>query len=361
MTKIITLKNVQQILKIKDYKTFSKELQTCLEEDFKDWGSFQKNSRIAFYTDQGVMELMPICGSKMFSYKYVNGHPNNPNSNKLTVVGSGLLADNQTGEPILISEMTLLTALRTGATSALASKYLAKKSSTKLGIIGCGSQSEFQVLAHLSDFKIEKVYFYDCDKKAMQKFADNLNDYDFELIFCTSAKEAVENCDIITTCTAQLGHFEIIKQSWLKKGQHINAIGGDSENKSELETEILKKADKLVVEYFEQTKVEGEIKNLKNPEKYVDCELWEIISGKKKGRQDETEITVFDGVGFALEDYSALRYINDVSEKLRIYESLDMVPELQDCKNLFGLVKNITKVKNLEFTSLKREGVLSTL
>ena len=338
MTKIITISDVQKIVHHIGHKKFNIELTKYLEEDFRDWNKFQKNARLAFYKNQGVMELMPICGEKMFSYKYVNGHPSNTKLNKLTVVGSGLLADVDTGEPIMIAEMTLLTALRTGVTSALASKYLAKKDSTNFGIIGCGSQSEFQVLAHHDIFNFKNIYYFDVDSKAMIKFASNLKSYGMNLITCKSAQEVVQKSEVITTCTAYPEKQQIIKHNWLKPGQHINAMGGDSPNKTELDPKVLDHT-KIVVEYFEQTLHEGEIQNILDAKEKVYAELWEIILGNKKGRENETEITLFDSVGFALEDYSILRYINDVSNQIGIFHELDMVPELENCKDLFRMLK----------------------
>jgi len=341
-TKIITLRNVADIVQTVGYLEFNKGLIAVLQREFARWELFDKTARLPFYKNDGVMELMPICGPEMFSYKYVNGHPNNPSLNKLTVVGSGLLAQNSTGEPQLIAEMTLLTALRTGATSAMVSTYLARSNSTKFGIIGCGSQSEFQFLAHVGLFPLQQVYYFDTDTKAMQKFVENVRTVpetkNIDFIACTSAQQVCLNSDIITTCTAFAGSQEIIHSSWLQAGHHVNAIGGDSPHKTELEAGVLTKANKLVVEFFEQTVHEGEIQNLENPQDVVYAELWEIITTKKLARESDTEITVFDGVGFALEDYCVLVYMNELSEKLGIFTELDMVPELENPKNLFGLL-----------------------
>ena len=284
------------------------------------------------------MELMPICGPEKFSYKYVNGHPNNPKLNKLTVVGSGLLAENSTGEPLLISEMTLLTGIRTGATSYLASKYLAPKNVETFGIIGCGSQSEFQVMAHAGNLPLKQIYYFDVDEKAMDKFSKNLGNLDIQLTRCQSAQQICQKSQLITTCTAYAGPQEVIQADWIGQGQHVNAIGGDSPGKTELDPKALTKADKLVVEFFPQTAVEGEIQNLEQPEQTVYAELWEIISGHKAARENDSELTIFDGVGFALEDYCTLNYVNQLSQELGIFTKLDMVPELSDAKDLFGLL-----------------------
>ncbi len=337
-TKVVTISDVKNLLQKIGIGKFLQDYTKYLSEDFANWMLFQKNTRVAFYQNQGVMELMPICGSKMFSYKYVNGHPNNPKKNKLTVTGNGLLADTITGEPIMISEMTLLTALRTGATSNLVSTYLANSNTTEFGIIGCGSQSEFQVLAHLNNFNLKKIYYFDIDNRAMEKFATNLKNLNLQLIACKNQEEVVKNSQIITTCTAFFGRQEVIINDWIQKGQHINAIGGDSVEKTELDVKILEKANKIVVEYYKQTKKEGEIQNLEDSKNKIYGEIWELVTKIKKGRENSQEITIFDSVGFALEDYSMLRYVNDLTEEHQFYQKLDLVPDLSDPKNLFSLL-----------------------
>ena len=338
MTKILTINNIREIIQTIGYESFVLGLIKYLEQDYKKWQTFDKTSRIAFYKNKGVMELMPICGDDLFAFKYVNGHPDNTLLNKLTVIGFGLLADTDTGEPILLSEMTLLTALRTAATSTMASKYMANKVISSFGIIGCGSQSEFQTLAHFAQFSFGKCYYYDLDKKAMNKFRDNLEGQGFGLVECQSGEEVCKYSQIITTCTACVESQQVIKSEWLKMGQHLNCIGGDSPNKTELDIKILDKA-KIAVEFLEQTKHEGEIQNLKTDKQIFN--LWEIISGQKI-RTSQDDITLFDSVGFALEDYSVLRYVNDLSSAFGIFTELNMTPNLEDCKNLYSKIATKT-------------------
>ena len=339
MTKILTLNNIRSIVQTLGFETFILGLIKYLEQDYSKWLTFDKCARVAFYKNKGVMELMPICGDELFAFKYVNGHPDNTLINKLTVIGMGLLADTTTGEPILLSEMTLLTALRTSATSAMASKYLANDNISNFGIIGCGSQSEFQTLAHYAQFKFKRVFYFDLDNQAMAKFKSNLTGKGFELIACNNAQEVASNSQIITTCTACVESQKVLELGWLKAGQHLNCIGGDSPNKTELDVRILHKA-KIVVEYMQQTCHEGEIQNLGEDAKdLVQAELWEVITGLKKVRNSIDDITLFDSVGFALEDYSVLRYVNDLSSQLSIFTELDMTPTLKDCKDLYSRIE----------------------
>lgn len=338
---LLEIQTIKQLIIKLGIKNFFIRLVENLQEDFAHWSEFEKSSRHAIYVENGVLELMPVCNKSLYSFKYVNGHPNNAMRKKLTVVALGMLADVNTGYPLLLSEMTLLTAIRTAATCALATRYLAKTKSKKLAIIGCGAQSEFQVLAHHALFDLSEVHYFDLDHHAMERFARNLSSESFTLVAASSGREAIKDVDIIITATAAPGKNNILEYNWLQPGQHICGIGGDSIGKTELEPEILKRS-KIVVEYFPQTHHEGEIQNLgDDANKYVYAELWQIVSKEKPGRENDTELTVFDDVGFALEDYSVLRLVYELAKQYQLGKKVDLIPEsLSDCKNLYGLLKN---------------------
>lgn len=335
MIKLITISDIKELINKIGIHTFFRELIADMDSEFARWEHFQKSARHATHVSSGVLELMPICDDEFYSFKYVNGHPKNPAMNKLTVVAVGLLADVKSGYPLMISEMTILTAIRTAATSALAAKYLANKNTKHIGIIGTGAQSEFQVLAQHALFNVETVKYFDIDSKAMEKFAHNLKDQSFKLIPCVDAKSVLENVDIITTATADKKQSKILSNEWLHDGLHINGIGGDCPGKTELDPAILSKS-KIVVEYLPQSKVEGEIQALKNDAIYA--ELWELASGKKPGRESSSEITLFDSVGFALEDFVILKLVYALSQKYGVGQSADMIPEMADPKDLFGVL-----------------------
>lgn len=335
MIPIITVDDISQLIAKVGLKHFYLELVDCLQADFAAWHGFRKNKRLAEHLEQGVLELMPICGPDYYSFKYVNGHPKNPFVNKQTVVAIGVLADIHTGYPLLISEMTLLTALRTAATSALAARYLAKNQCEQMAIIGTGAQSEFQVLAMHYILGINRVKYYDRDPEAMKKFAANLAAYDLELIAEKDIPNTLMNADIVITATAAKIQARILENDWILPGMHLNVIGGDCPGKTELDPEILLRS-KIVVEFLEQTQHEGEIQHL-IPE-IVYAELWELAADEKPGRLSDSEITLFDSVGFALEDYSILRYVYQLEQKFQISHPLTLIPDLKDPKNLFGLL-----------------------
>lgn len=334
MIRVVTVEDIGQLIKKVTLQNFFLKLIDQMTSDFARWEEFQKSPRHAIHAPSGIIELMPIADRDLYSFKYVNGHPNNPKKNKQTVIAFGMLSSMETGYPLLISEMTVLTAIRTAATSAMASQYLTRKDAKTFGIIGTGAQSEFQVLAHHFALGLNEIYYFDKDPHAMEKFAKNLEPYELNLKPCKSGHEVLSHSDLITTATAQEGHHKILEAGWVKPGLHINKIGGDSSGKTELDPKLIVKC-KIVVELLDQTKKEGEIQQVDAP---IYGALWELAAGRKAGRESEEEVTLFDSVGFALEDYSVLRLVYELSEKYQIGHKLDMVPDIQDPKNLFGSV-----------------------
>ena len=317
------------------------DLMAMLKGDFSRWQEFDKIPRPAFHVPDGVIELMPTADKELFAYKYVNGHPKNPLQNKQTIIATGQLSKVSDGHPLLISEMTVLTGLRTAATSALATEYLARKDAKTLALIGTGSQSDFQALAIAIVRDIKTIRYHDIDSQAMRRFEKNMQAYDFDLIPCNSNEEAVKGADIITVCTACKAHAVVIENSWITPGVHINGLGGDCPGKTELDKAILTRS-KVVVEFFEQSFLEGEIQHFSEEEakKIVYAELWQLVSKQKQGRVTQEEITVFDSVGFALEDFSVLKLTYQLAEKYNIGVPMNMIPALKDPKDLFSALNS---------------------
>jgi ornithine cyclodeaminase len=339
MTKVITIPDLAKLVAQHGMQQLFRDLLRYLREDFSRWDKFHKIPRVAAHVPHGIIELMPIWDDRYYSYKYVNGHPNNPATGHLTVVALGCITDVATGYPLLLSEMTVLTGIRTAATSALASDFLARRDVTTMAVIGTGAQSEFQVLAHRIVRPIETVRYFDLDPHTMHRFRKNMEGTALHLIECRSGEEAVSGSGIIVTATAAPGHHEVVKDGWVKPGVHINGIGGDSPGKTELSLATLKRA-KIFVEFVPQTEIEGEIQRLTPQERktHVCGELWELVTHKKKGRESDGDITLYDSVGFALEDYSALRLVRDLSERYGVGTDLPMIPELTDPKDLISLL-----------------------
>jgi ornithine cyclodeaminase len=311
------------------------EIADYIEADFKRWEQFDKTPRVAAHSDEGVIELMPTSDGESYGFKYVNGHPANMARGFQTVTAFGVLARVDNGYPVLLSEMTILTALRTAATSALVAKYLAPKGSKTIAMIGNGAQCEFQALAFQTVVGIDTVRLYDIDPEATAKAAKNLAATGLKVVSCTSAEEAVAGAQIITTCTADKQCATILTDNMVGAGVHINAIGGDCPGKTELHRDILLRSE-IFVEYPPQTRIEGEIQQLDDD--YPVTELWRVMLGQAEGRRDDKQITLFDSVGFATEDFSALRYIRDQLTDHDTFIELDMLADPDDPRDLFGMV-----------------------
>ncbi len=322
------------VLKI-GVERFLTELAVCIEEDFRRWHAFDKTPRVASHSADGVIELMPTSDSRNYGFKYVNGHPKNTREGRQTVTAFGVLSDVATGYPVLMTEMTILTALRTAATSAVAARPLAPRGATCMAIIGNGAQSEFQALAFKALLGIRELRLYDIDPDATAKCARNLAGMGFSITTCRSAQEAVEGAHIITTVTADKQYATILTDNMVGAGVHINAVGGDCPGKTELHRDILLRSD-IFVEYPPQTRIEGEIQQL--PADYPVTELWQVLTGAAEGRRDARQITLFDSVGFATEDFSALRYVRDQIVGTGLYQELDMLADPDEPRDLFGML-----------------------
>ena len=309
-----------------------------IEADYRRWNDFDKSPRLACHSADGVVELMPIADAHRFAFKYVNGHPANHRFGLPTVMAFGVLADVATGLPLLLAELTLTTAIRTAAMSALAAAVLARPGSRSMALIGNGAQSEFQALAFRDLVGVRELRLFDTDAVASAKLAANLADQGFASIhIATSIADAVRGADIVTTVTADKTKATILSPEMIEPGMHINAVGGDCPGKTELHPEVLR-AGPVFVEYEPQTRVEGEIQQM--PADFAVTEFWRVLTGQANGRQSAEQVTLFDSVGFALEDYSALSFLHDSALALGLGEYLQLVPANDDPKDLFGLLRS---------------------
>jgi len=331
----VSVDNMMRLVLSVGVERFLIELSTYIEEDFRRWPTFDKTPRVASHSVDGVIELMPTSDGALYGFKYVNGHPKNMREGKQTVTAFGVLADVGSGYPMLLSEMTLLTALRTGATSAMAARRLAPQGASTMAIIGNGAQSEFQALAFGAILGIRNLRLYDIDPDATAKCRRNLAPLGFSITACRTGQEAVEGADVITTVTADKQYATILTDNMVGSGVHINAVGGDCPGKTELHRDILKRSS-IFVEYAPQTRIEGEIQQL--PADHPVTEFWEVLAGAAPGRTSPGEVTLFDSVGFAIEDFSALRYVRDKLAGTSFYQELDLLADPDEPRDLFGML-----------------------
>ena len=340
MVDYIGVSDIQRLVHSVGVGAFMERLALEIEADYRRWSEFEKSARLASHSARGVIELMPTSDGHLYSFKYVNGHPKNTAAGLLTVTAFGVLADVDTGYPLLLSELTVTTALRTAAMSALAAKWLARADSSVMALIGNGAQSEFQAIAFCRMLGIRELRLFDVDGAATAKLERNLRALpemaDVKLVRNRSTAEACRGADIVTTVTADKKNAVIMTPPMVSAGMHINAAGGDCPGKTELHADILRlPGARVFVEYEPQSRIEGEIQQMEPG--FPVTEFAALVSGAAAGRGSAQDITIFDSVGFALQDYSALRFLHALLHEERgSHRQIDLVPKLADPKDLYG-------------------------
>lgn len=332
--------DVARIVARKGLAVLLGEVVDRLQQDYLRWHEFDKSARVANHSTEGVIELMPVADASLYAFKYVNGHPKNTRQGLPTVMAFGVLAEVATGAPRLLSELTLATAIRTAAMSALAARTLARPGSTTMALIGNGAQAEFQAIAFVELLGVRTLRLFDTDPRATTKLIDNLRHHfgpdRVRIDACASTAEAVRSADIVTTVTADKTRATILTPEMIAPGMHLNAVGGDCPGKTELHAQVLQ-AGSVFVEYEPQTRIEGDLQQM--PADFAVTELWQVLAGAHPGRRHADEVTVFDSVGFALEDYSVLCVLEAAAIELGIGDRAQLVPQMADPKNLFGVLR----------------------
>ncbi|HAU57635.1 MAG TPA: ornithine cyclodeaminase [Comamonadaceae bacterium] len=341
MVNYMGVNSVRELVRQVGLARFLQQLVDAMDSDYRRWEQFDKSARHAIHSPVGVIELMPTSDGQLYCFKYVNGHPKNTAEGLLTVTAFGVLADVDTGYPLLVSELTLTTALRTAAMSVLAARHLARPDSRRMALIGNGAQSEFQALAFHHLLGIRELRLFDTDPGASLKLERNLARLALPGLVverCASVQEAVRGCDIVTTATADKRNATILLPEMIEAGMHLNAVGGDCPGKTELHADVLRRPDaRVVVEFEPQSRIEGEIQQM--PAGFAVTEFAQVLRGQAPGRRTAQEVTVFDSVGFALEDFSALRTLHALLQQYpHLGTPIDLIPQMDNPKDLFGLL-----------------------
>ncbi len=347
MTTLLQTHDIAAIVARHALPSVLQRMREAIEADFRRWPDFDKVARLASHSRDGVIELMPVADGAHYSFKYVNGHPRNGLLGLPTVMAFGVLADVASGKPALLSEMTLTTAIRTAATSVMAARTLANPPTTgadpqtrarrsTMALIGNGAQSEFQALAFHHGMGIDTLRLFDTDPAATTRLMRNLRPVSgLRLQRCDSTVEAVRGAGIVTTVTADKRNATILTPEMIEPGMHINAVGGDCPGKTELHPGVLAGAS-VFVEYEPQTRIEGDLQQM--PADFAVTELWQVLCGNAAGRSSADAVTVFDSVGFALEDFSALRLMAALALDARVGSRIDLIAQPADPKNLYSLL-----------------------
>lgn len=312
------------------------EVIKVVEEAFrqKGLGKVQCPPKVYLYYDKydGDLRVMPafLESLDVSAVKIVNVHPNNKNYNLPSIMATIILIDPKTGFPLSIMDGTLITCMRTGAAAGVATKYMSRKNSKIIGLVGAGAQASYQIMAILEILKIEEVYVYDINEKVKVNFVNMMNTQypNVKFIAVKSEREAVENMDIVITITPTREPH--VKAEWIKAGTHINAIGADAPGKQELDPEILKKA-RIIVDDMDQAIHSGEVnvpitKGILS-KKDICGELADVVIGKVKGRVSEDEITIFDSTGVAITDAITADLVYKKAKELNLGMNVNLTLE----------------------------------
>ena len=303
-----------------------REVIPAVEEAFRLWaeGKTQMPPKSYLTIGKGDFRAMPAALPGAAGVKWVNVHTQNPARGLPTVMAILIYNDPETGYPLAVMDATDITAYRTGAASAIASKYLARKNPRTLGLVGAGRQAYTQLMAHTELFNFETIRVYDIFEASLKRIINAFPQFRLE---ACSLEETVTS-DIV--CTVTPAREPMVKKSMLRPGTHINAVGADAPGKQELEADILSEA-LIVVDDMKQSTTSGEInvplsRGLLDP-RQIHGTLGEIITGQKGGRRRDSEISVFDSTGVAIEDIACARLLYNKVREREGYLRINLVGE----------------------------------
>ena len=318
-TLILSAKDVRGLLSMA-------EVISAVEDVFRAYGEGELEMPPKAYlkAGEGDFRAMPARIAGAAGIKWVNVHPHNPSRGLPTVMGILIYNDPETGYPLAVMDATEITAYRTGAAAAIASKYLARRDSRTLGLVGAGRQAYSQLLAHAEIFDLELIKICDIRPEASRRFAEF---FPYRHIEACPLEETASS-DIV--CTLTTAREPLIKREWIKGGTHINAMGADAEGKQELDPAILRDAT-VVVDDLRQAAAAGEInvplrKGLFKLEQ-VYATLAQVVTGEKWGRKADDVVTVFDSTGIAIEDLATARLVYEKAQQEGTGLAIELVQE----------------------------------
>jgi len=325
MVLLLTRDDVISVLQMKDCIDALEKAFTELAE-----GSAVLPLRIGIKPPDGLSLYMPAYLQKMnaLACKVVTVYKNNPNKHNMpTTIGKVLLQDSETGDVISIMDGGYLTAVRTGAVSGLATKYLAREDDGQVaGIFGAGVQAKMQLWGVCEARNISKAIVFDKYPEASEKFAKEMGEKLGIPIDIAQTADDVLQADII--CTATSSPHPIFDGSKVKEGAHINGIGSHTPNARELDTTIVKRstfiADSKDGCLSEAGDIMIPIQNGELTEDHIYGELGEIVVGKKQGRNSSEQITLFKSNGLAIQDAATAKLVYDMAKEKGIGKEIDI-------------------------------------
>ncbi len=293
----------------------------------------------------GLVEWMPVHKKgKEVVIKVVGYHPQNPKKFNLPTILSSISSyDTRTGHLIGLSDGVLLTALRTGAASAVASQYLAHSKSSVLGLIGCGAQAVTQLHALSRIFDLKTVLIYDIDEIAMSSFKDRVSMLNLNIeVIISELDQIIKTSDIVCTETSiDVGTGPLFEYTSSKPHLHVNALGSDFPGKTELPIQLLKKSF-VCPDFLEQAKIEGECQQLSDNE--IGTNWVKILQDPAAHAHIKNEMSVFDSTGWALEDQVVMDLFLEIAKEFGIGLEVEIESVSEDAKNPYHFLLSTIEI-----------------
>lgn len=332
----VSVENMMRLVHHHGIEQVLRDLTDEIEADYRRWDLFEKAPRLASHSNDGVIELMPTSDGEVFSFKYVNGHPSNTAKGFQTVAAFGLLARVDTGYPLMLSEMTLLTALRTAATSAMVARHLAPKEARTMAMIGNGAQGRVPGVgdegrdrrARSSPVRYRSGRdAQSCGESSRQRvdrrFVRKRSDRDRGCADHHNLHGGQGVCDDPDRQHGRCGHPHQRDRRRLSRQDRT----ASRHTGSRCDFRRVRTAD------ADRRRDPADARGLSV------TEFWRVLRGEAPGRTDARQITLFDSVGFAIEDFSALRYIHGKLHGSDFFHQLDMLADPDDPRDLFGMLQ----------------------
>ena len=308
-TAILTGREIEKYLSMK-------QVLSIVEAAFAAYGrgKVQMPPKTYLHLDRyhGDFRAMPayIEGLEACGVKWVSVHPLNRRRGLPSIMALIILSDPRTGYPLAVMDGTHITNFRTGAAGGLAAQYLARKDSSRIGLVGCGVQAYYQLLALNEIFTVRHISVHDSDRVQQARFIKAAAAAGLTAVPSGSVAGCVRDRDIVVTTTPS--RKPIVKSAWIGAGTHINAVGADAKGKEELEGALLKRA-KIVVDDMAQASHSGEI-NVPLSKRVIRASdiyatLGDVMAGGRKGRTSDREVTIFDSTGLAIQDVAVASYV----------------------------------------------------
>ncbi len=322
---VLSVEDTRRIVQELGLDNFMDEVIGRLRQAFRefDTASSWAPPRAGFHYREpvlGLLEWMPIMDAAgRATIKIVGYHPDNPDRNNLPTILSTIASyDTKTGHLQAIADGTFVTAVRTGAASAIASEILCSPTSHTLGLIGCGAQAITQLHALSRVAKFRQVLFYDSDAAVSASFADRTKTLGLRETRMVEATldELLKQSDVIcTTTSVDVGAGPVFDDCELKPWVHINAVGSDFPDKIELPLSLLRRSF-VCPDYPEQARREGECQQLTDDE--IGASLVELVKNPRAFDAQRESPTVFDSTGWALQDHVVMEILIDHARRLRL-------------------------------------------